>query len=590
MTHLATIDYLLMLVYFMVVLLVGWKLRRSTRTSTDFFLSGRSIPSWVAGLAFISANLGAQEVIGMGASGAKYGIATSHFYWIGAIPAMVFVGLFMMPFYYGSRARSVPEYLKLRFDEKTRSLNAISFAVMTIMSSGISMYAMGKLFNLLLGWSFHVSMIVAALIVLAYIFLGGLTSAIYNEVLQFFLIVFGFAPLVFLGLRNVGGWTGLKSRLAEVAVGRGFEAGAMTHAWRYMGDSSQNPIGVEWFGLAMGLGFVLSFGYWCTDFLVVQRAMASENMAAARRTPLIAAIPKVFFPFLVILPGMIALAVDWHSPGAGGALAIAGGQGIVPPKIDSATHAALLDQAGHVVLDYDLSVPMMLIRFFPSGMLGLGLTALLASFMSGMAGNVTAFNTVWTYDIYQSHIRKGASDQHYLWMGRAATVFGIALSIAAAYVATSFNNILDLLQLVFAFVNAPLFATFALGMFWKRTTGHAAFIGLLSGTVAAAIHHGISLAAGAVPGVKGGYFGQHIIYRSELGQTFWTAIAAWVTCFVVTIVVSLVTRPRPDEELRGLVYSLTPKPDDRTEVWYERPSVLAAIVLAIALVLNITFF
>ena len=590
MTHLATIDYLLMLVYFMVVLLVGWKLRRSTRTSTDFFLSGRSIPSWVAGLAFISANLGAQEVIGMGASGAKYGIATSHFYWIGAIPAMVFVGLFMMPFYYGSRARSVPEYLKLRFDEKTRSLNAISFAVMTIMSSGISMYAMGKLFNLLLGWSFHVSMIVAALIVLAYIFLGGLTSAIYNEVLQFFLIVFGFAPLVFLGLRNVGGWTGLKSRLAEVAVGRGFEAGAMTHAWRYMGDSSQNPIGVEWFGLAMGLGFVLSFGYWCTDFLVVQRAMASENMAAARRTPLIAAIPKVFFPFLVILPGMIALAVDWHSPGTGGALAIAGGQGIVPPKIDPATHAALLDQAGHVVLDYDLSVPMMLIRFFPSGMLGLGLTALLASFMSGMAGNVTAFNTVWTYDIYQSHIRKGASDQHYLWMGRAATVFGIALSIAAAYVATSFNNILDLLQLVFAFVNAPLFATFALGMFWKRTTGHAAFIGLLSGTVAAAIHHGISLAAGAVPGVKGGYFGQHIIYRSELGQTFWTAIAAWVTCFVVTIVVSLVTRPRPDDELRGLVYSLTPKPDDRTEVWYERPSVLAAIVLAIAVLLNITFF
>ncbi|HEX2602093.1 MAG TPA: sodium:solute symporter family protein [Gemmatimonadaceae bacterium] len=590
MTHLTTIDYVLMLVYFAVVLVVGWMLRRSTKTSTDFFLSGRSIPSWVAGLAFISANLGAQEVIGMGASGAKYGISTAHFYWIGAIPAMVFVGLFMMPFYYGSRARSVPEYLKLRFDEKTRSLNAISFAVMTIMSSGISMYAMGKLLNLLLGWSFDISMIVAALIVLAYIFLGGLTSAIYNEVLQFFLIVFGFAPLVFLGLRSAGGWAGLKTKLAEVAVGRGFEAGAMTHAWQYMGSSSQNPIGVEWFGLAMGLGFVLSFGYWCTDFLVVQRAMASENMAAARRTPLIAAIPKVFFPFLVILPGMIALAVDWHAPGTGGALAIAGGQGIVPPKIDPVTGAALLDQAGHVVLDYDLSVPMMLLRFFPSGMLGLGLTALMASFMSGMAGNVTAFNTVWTYDIYQSHIRKGASDEHYLWMGRAATVFGIALSIAAAYVAVSFNNILDLLQLVFAFVNAPLFATFALGMFWKRTTGHGAFIGLLAGTVAAAIHHGISLAAGAVPGVKGGYFGAHIIYRSELGQTFWTAIAAWVTCFVVTIVVSLMTRPRPDDELRGLVYSLTPKPSEGNVVWYERPTVIAVIVLAIALALNIIFF
>src|SRR5689334_7037978 len=573
MTHLTAIDYLLMLVYFTVVLLVGWRLRRSTQTSTDFFLSGRSIPSWVAGLAFISANLGAQEVIGMGASGAKYGIATSHFYWIGAIPAMVFVGLFMMPFYYGSRARSVPEYLKLRFDEKTRSLNAITFAVMTIMSSGISMYAMGKLFNLLLGWSFDVSMIVAALIVLAYIFLGGLTSAIYNEVLQFFLIVFGFAPLVFLGLRATGGWSGLTSKLEQISAARGFARGALTHAWRYMGDSSQNPIGVEWFGLAMGLGFVLSFGYWCTDFLVVQRAMASENMAAARRTPLIAAIPKVLFPFLVILPGMLAL-----------------GQGIVPAKIDPATNAALLDSAGHIVLDYDLSTPMMLVHFFPSGMLGLGLTALLASFMSGMAGNVTAFNTVWTYDIYQSHIRKGASDQHYLWMGRVATVFGIVLSIGAAYVANSFNNILDLLQLVFAFVNAPLFATFALGMFWKRTTGHAAFIGLLAGTVAAAIHHGISLAAGATPGVKGGYFGAHILYRSELGQTFWTAIAAWVTCFVITIVVSLLTRPRPDDELRGLVYSLTPKPSEGNVLWYERPTVLAVIVLSIALLLNIIFF
>ncbi|HEY4734981.1 MAG TPA: hypothetical protein VIH53_10595, partial [Gemmatimonadaceae bacterium] len=454
----------------------------------------------------------------------------------------------------------------------------------------ISMYAMGKLFNLLLGWSFDVSMLVAAVIVLAYIFLGGLTSAIYNEVLQFFLIVFGFAPLVFLGLRAAGGWSGLKVKLAEVAVGRGFESGALTHTWRYMADSSQNPIGVEWFGLAMGLGFVLSFGYWCTDFLVVQRAMASENMAAARRTPLIAAIPKVFFPFLVILPGMIALAVDWHSTGGGGALAIAGGQGIIPPKIDPATGAALMDRAGHVVLDYDLSVPMMLIRFFPSGMLGLGLTALLASFMSGMAGNVTAFNTVWTYDIYQSHIKKGASDEHYLWMGRVATVFGIVLSIAAAYVANSFNNILDLLQLVFAFVNAPLFATFALGMFWKRTTGHAAFTGLLAGTVAAAIHHGISLAAGATPGVKGGYFGAHIIYRSELGQTFWTAISAWVTCFVVTIIVSLLTRPRPDAELRGLVYSLTPRPSEGDVVWYERPKVIAVVVLAIALLLNIIFF
>src|SRR5881394_2863839 len=321
MTTLGWVDYTVMLLYFVFVLGIGAALRRYVRTSEDFFLSGRSIPAWVTGLAFISANLGAQEVIGMGASGAKYGIATSHFYWIGAIPAMVFVGLFMMPFYYGSRARSVPEYLKLRFDEKTRSLNAISFAVMTIMSSGISMYAMGKLFNLLLGWSFDASMIVAALIVLAYIFLGGLTSAIYNEVLQFFLIVFGFAPLVFLGLRSVGGWDGLMTKLGAAATSNGLPHDAYTHAWRGLSNSANNPIGVEWFGLIMGLGFVLSFGYWCTDFLVVQRAMAADSMTAARRTPLIAAFPKMLFPFLVILPGMIALALTvGHGAGMGGGM------------------------------------------------------------------------------------------------------------------------------------------------------------------------------------------------------------------------------------------------------------------------------
>src|SRR5712664_2371460 len=327
---LAGIDYAILIIYFVFVLGIGWALRRVIRSSEDFFLSGRSIPAWIAGLAFISANLGAQEVIGMAASGAKYGIMTSHFYWVGAMPAMVFVGLFMMPFYYGSRARSVPEYLKLRYDEKTRSLNAISFAVMTIMSSGISMYAMGKLFNLLLGWSFDASMLIAAVIVLAYILLGGLTSAIYNEVIQFFLIVFGFAPLVFLGLRAAGGWAGLQTRLADISVQRGFQPGALTHAWRYMGDASQNPIGVEWFGLAMGLGFVLSFGYWCTDFLVVQRAMASDSMAAARRTPLIAAFPKMFFPLLVILPGLIAIALPTQSsPTAAGmhGSAVAGSQG-----------------------------------------------------------------------------------------------------------------------------------------------------------------------------------------------------------------------------------------------------------------------
>ena len=615
-TALVWIDYAVMLVYFAFVVGIGFALKRYMRTSTDFFLSGRSIPAWVAGLAFLSANLGAQEVIGMGASGAKYGIATSHFYWIGAIPAMVFVGIFMMPFYYGSRARSVPEYLKLRFDEKTRGFNAISCALMTVFSSGVSLYAMGKLFQLLLGWNFNLSMGVAAVIVLAYVFLGGLTSAIYNEVLQFFMIVFGFVPLVFLGLRDVGGWDGLKSRLAVVATENGYAATTYTQSWAHMGSPTQNPIGVEWFGLMMGLGFVLSFGYWCTDFLVVQRAMAADSMSAARRTPLIAAFPKMLFPFLVILPGMIALTVGsgartatttttqlqgtanivnaslqtdrgtTNSPSA----AVVNGRGIIPAKIDEKTGQAMRDSSGRVVIDYDLATPSMLLHYFPAGMLGLGLTALLASFMSGMAGNVTAFNTVWTYDIYQSYIRKGASDEHYLWMGRAATVFGILASVAAAYVAASFNNIMDLLQLVFAFVNAPLFATFALGMFWRRTTGHGAFLGLISGTLAAAIHHGLSLAEGASVGIKGGYLGVHAVYRSELGQTFWTAIAAFTTCFVVTVLVSLVTRPRAAEELAGLVYSLTPKPEDGALAFFKRPVVLAVIVLFVTVILNIIFF
>jgi SSS family solute:Na+ symporter len=600
------IDYLIILIYFGFVLGIGYLLKNFAKTSTDFFLSGRSIPAWIAGLAFISANLGAQEVIGMGASGAKYGIATSHFYWIGAIPAMVFVGIFMMPFYYGSRARSVPEYLKLRFDEKTRGLNAISFAAMTVFSSGVSMYAMGKLLQLLLGWDFNFSVLISASIVLVYTYLGGLTSAIYNEVLQFFLIVAGFVPLVVLGLRDVGGRDGLYARLADVSAERGFASGALSHSWQHMADPSQNPMGVEWFGLVMGLGFVLSFGYWCTDFLVVQRAMAADSMNAARRTPLIASFPKMVFPFLVILPGMLAISVTDRptvlpahlqciaiasSEGAGGAQAAGVWQGLIPPKVDERTCQPIVGTDGKVAADYDLAIPMMLLHYFPSGLLGLGLCALMASFMSGMAGNTTAFNTVWTYDIYQSYIRKHASDAHYLQMGRAATVFGILISVAAAYVARQFNNIMDLLQLVFAFVNAPLFATFMLGMFWKRATGHGAFVGLLTGTLAAALHHGLTLPAGAPVGFKGGFFGAVLhTYPSEMAQNFWTAIFAWTTCFLVTLLVSLVTRPRPESELRGLVYSLTPRPRDEGVPLYRQPGPLALAVLAATLVLNVIFW
>jgi solute:Na+ symporter, SSS family len=596
--NLTTIDWIIMLVYFVFVLGIGFLLKRKVKTSTDFFLAGRAIPAWVCGLAFISANLGAQEVIGMAASGAKYGIATSHFYWIGAIPAMVFVGIFMMPFYYGSRARSVPEYLRLRFDEKTRGLNAISFAIMTVFSSGISMYAMARLIQTLHildapfqrmsispQWIFDVSILFSALVVLAYILLGGLSSAIYNEVLQFFLIVAGFLPLVWLGLKNVGGWHGLTEKLPR----------AYTHSWAGMSNPNTNPLGVEWFGLVMGLGFVLSFGYWCTDFLVVQRAMAADSMSAARRTPLIAAIPKMFFPFLVILPGLIAIALPRQlSPVASTATTQSvpsAGEGLIPAKIDENTGQPKLDKNGKPILDYDLAIPNMLLHYFPTGILGLGLTALLASFMSGMAGNVTAFNTVWTYDIYQSYIRPNASDAHYLFMGRLATVFGVALSIMAAYAATRFNNIMDMLQLVFAFVNAPLFATFLLGMFWKRATGHGAFSGLVSGTVAAAFHHGLTLSAGAVPGIKGGWLGSVLhVYPSEMAQNFWTAIWAWTTCFVVTILVSLMTRPRDEKDLVGLVHSLTARPSQENVPWFKRPAILGALVLAMTLLLNLVFW
>jgi SSS family solute:Na+ symporter len=576
--QLTGIDWVILIVYFGFVLGVGAAVRRFTRTSADFFLAGRALPAWVCGLAFISANLGAQEVIGMAASGAKYGVATSHFYWIGAIPAMVFVGVFMMPFYYGSRARSVPEYLRLRFDEKTRTLNAISFAVMTVFSSGISMYAMAKLIQVLhifdrplasLGvpaaWIFDLGILVSAIVVLVYIFLGGLTSAIYNEVLQFFLIVAGLLPLVALGLYDVGGWRGLTARLDP----------ELTHAWAGLASAHGNRLGVEWFGLVMGLGFVLSFGYWCTDFLVVQRAMAADSMAAARRTPLIAAFPKMLFPLLVILPGLVAMAA---------------GQGsLIPPKMN-ALGAPIVDSLGRPELDYDMAIPAMLLHYFPTGLLGLGLTALLASFMSGMAGNVTAFNTVWTYDIYQTYVRPGANDRHYLLVGRLATVFGIAASIAAAYTATRFNNIMDMLQLVFAFVNAPLFATFLLGMFWKRATGHGAFAGLLAGTMTAAIHHGLTLPAGAIPGVKGGWFGVLHRYPSEMAQNFWTAIFAWTICFMATIVVSLMTRPRDERDLTGLVYSLTPRQRTERLAWYARPAVLGVVALAAAAALNLVFW
>ncbi|HRG87930.1 MAG TPA: sodium:solute symporter family protein [Chitinophagales bacterium] len=545
--HLSLPDYLIIALYFIVVLGVGFMIKYKIKTTNDFLMSSRSVPLWITSLAFISANLGAQEVIGMAASGAKYGIMTSHFYWLGAIPAMVFLGIFMMPFYYGSRARSVPEYLALRFDNKTRSLNAIAFAVMTIFSSGISLYALALLLKIILGWSFEFSVFTAAGIVLVYTFLGGLTSAVYNEVLQFFLIVLGIAPVVFIGLHEAGGWQGIAHNLPE----------AMTHTWKNMGSASDNAMGVNWMSMAMGLGFVMSFGYWCTDFLVVQRAMIARNMQDAQRTPIIASFPKMMMPFIVIFPGLIAMA-----------LTNAGSDFSLPLKPDGRT-------------DFDMTLPALIAHYYPSGLLGVGVTALLASFMSGMAGNVTAFNTVFTFDIYQAHIKKDASDSHYLTVGKLATVFGIVASIGTAYLTAGFNNLNDFLQLVFSFVNGPLFATFALGMFWKRTTGHGAFWGLLGGTVLAAVFHGITISEGD----KGGWLGGPVYeFNSAMAQAFGVATVAWISCFVITILVSLVTTPKQEKELEGLVYSLTPKVQNA-----KGPVMLAVAMIILGIILNLIF-
>ena len=608
--RLTSVDWIIMILYFVFVLGIGVALKRYMKTSKDFFLAGRALPAWICGLAFISANLGAQEVIGMGASGAKYGLETAHFYGIGAIPAMIFVGIFMMPFYYGSKARSVPEFLRLRFDEKTRALNACSFAVMTVFSSGISMYAMARLIQALhvfdamfnqFGWNkdwiFTFAIVLSAVVVLAYIFLGGLTSAIYNEVIQFFLIIAGFLPLVLLGLKSVGGWNGMKASVAKIDP-------RMVHEWHGIMHASTNPMGIDIIGIGMGLGFVLGAGYWCTDFLVIQTAMASHDMDAARRVPLIAAVPKMLFPFLVILPGLLAIGLPTPhtttmvSHGPDGSIIhniqvvspeAEQGQGIVPAKVNPVTGKPMLDASGKPLIDYDMATPMMLLHFFPTGILGLGLTALLASFMSGMAGNVTAFNTVFTYDLYQSYIHKGASDRHYMMVGRWATVGGILFSIATAYAAISFNNIMDTLQLVFSFVNAPLFATFLLGMFSKRTTGHGAFAGLIAGTGAAVLHHGLSLPMEARPGIHGGWITVLHHYPSDMAQNFYGAIWAFCANFVVAVVVSLMTKPRPEAELVGLVHSLTPKPPTHHLPWWKRPEALAIAILLGAIALNIFF-
>jgi SSS family solute:Na+ symporter len=639
------IDYAIMVIYVAFVVGIGFALKRYMRTSADFFLSGRSIPAWVCGLAFLSANLGALELVGMAASGAKYGIATCHFYWLGAIPAMVFLAVFMMPFYYGSKARSVPEYLKLRFDERTRCFNSMTFAVMTVFASGISMDALAKLLQSLLGWNYTFGLAICSVVVLVYVLKGGLTSAMYTEVLQFFMIVLGFAPVVYLGLKDVGGWTALNGILHGVSqdptklglnTSHNFGPDAWTSTWKpILAGSDANPMGVNVYAMFFGLGFVLSFGYWCTNFLVVQRAMAAKDMTAARRTPLIAAVPKMLFPALVILPGMIA--VGLAATGKGGyrlppvaitesafpatiaavkdasakhldqdaataEVAAATGHKMMPDKIEALVtdnetapldDATIKTRAQNAVADneYNLVILSLVEKYCPPGLMGLALTALLASFMSGMAGNVTAFNTVWTYDIYQAYLAPNKPDAHYLTMGKYVTVVGIALSFGCAYIAYFSHNAMDIVQLVFAFVNAPLFATFLLGMFWARTTSHGAFFGLCGGTLTSALFHGCTLPAGSVPGIKGGWITPVHTFPSEMAQNFWLAIFAFSSCLILTLVISLATRrTKDDEELRGLVYSLTEKVHAPNQAWYATPGFLGSLLLIVCLGLNIYFW
>ncbi len=574
----------------------------------------------------------------MAASGAKYGIAQCHFYWIGAIPAMVFLAVFMMPFYYGSKARSVPEYLNMRFDARIRCLNSISFAVMTVFASGISMHCLARFMELLLGWNYDFSLWICSAVVAVYVFKGGLTSAIYTEVLQFFMIVLGFAPVVYLGMKDVGGWDVVKTQLTQISqdpgklqlptppAGHVFDTNAWTSAWQpLIAGPAHNPLGVDAFATIFGLGFVLSFGYWCTNFLVIQRAMAARNMTAARRTPLIAAVPKMLLPVLVILPGMLAVALatlpikGYQIPpkpitvsdsdvavirDAGkleAKAAIEKVSAAVGAKLDDAKTAAVLKDAANLDKkalqtqlqaavtenDYNNVTLSLVMRYCPSGLLGLALTALLASFMSGMAGNVTAFNTVWTYDLYQAYMVPNKSDAHYMMMGRVVTIVGILLSIACAYFAKQYNNAMDVIQLVFAFVNAPLFATFLLGMFWSGTTGTGAFVGLLGGIGSSALVHGLTTAEG-----KGGWLGRSLHeFPSTMAQNFWLAICAFIVCFFLTFGLSLITpRTKDNEQLKGLVYSLTPKVKEEGGSWFLRPAVLGVILLAACAVLNWIFW
>jgi SSS family solute:Na+ symporter len=567
------VDYLLIAIYFAFVLGIGFLASRGMSSSVDFFLSGRSLPAWVTGLAFISANLGAVEIMGMSATGAQVGLPTVHYFWIGAVPAMLFLGVVMMPFYYGSKVRSVPEFMKRRFGTGAHLVNAISFAVAQLLIAGINLYLLGSIVHALLGWPLWVALIVAAVIVLSYITLGGLKAAIYNEVLQFFVIVAGLLPLTLLGLHRVGGWDGLTSQIEKAAAANPdtiAPAVDQLNSWPGTALTGFSSDFLSVVGIVFGLGFVLSFGYWTTNFVEVQRAMAADSISAARKTPIIGAFPKMFVPFITILPGMIAAVLvtelaDFKA--SGGEAQIGGGAG------------------GNVT--YNDSLLLLMRDLLPNGLLGLALAGLLAAFMAGMAANVSAFNTVVSFDLIQEYIIKDRPDEYYVRLGRWATVSATAIAIFTAALASNFANIMDYLQTLFGFFNAPLFATFILGMFWKRMTATAGWTGLVSGTLAAVLV-GV-LSEGTLGGLSVG-----VLPLSGQGASFVAAGAAFVVDIIVSVVVSLVTKPKPEGSLKGLVYSETPKEDlidaeDAGRPWWQRPVPLAGLALVMVIILNVIF-
>ncbi len=552
LVQLATVDIVIIAFYFALVLAIGFYLKRQANTGEDFFMAGREMTAWIAGLSFLSANLGSLELMGWAAAAYQYGILATHWYWIGAIPAMLFLGLVMMPFYYISKTHSVPGYLKLRFGESSRALSAVSFAIMTVLMSGINMYAMAIVMKVVLGWDIHFSIWVSSLTVAIYVALGGLRSAIFNEVLQFVLIWAGALLIPILGLVEAGGWQALQARIAQNA------AAEYTHLWSSLSSFETNPMGIHWTGIVLGLGWVISFGYWTTDFLVVQRVMAAKDLRSAKMAPIIGAAFKMMVPFIVILPGLIGLAV-------------------LPMQLTGETQAVAT--GGH---SYNEVLPLMMSRYLGPGLLGLGITALIAGFMSGMAGNVTAFTTVWTYDIYGALINKRGSDRHYLKMGRWTTVVGVLISIGTAYLVMQFASIMDYVQALFSFFIAPLFGTVLLGMLWKRTSPAGGFWGLLSGTLTS-----IGLWAWVKADPSALRYVALSPHARDMAENMYRALWSWMVCVAVTVAVSYMTRPKPISELNGLVYGVSAIPHEEHASIFHKPIFWAAVVITVFFVLNI---